>query len=1107
VPQQGKGREPGVRGEAPDEGRSVQGELVKLAGELGRERDLLNSIMDSTQAQIAYLDNQFNFVRVNAPYCQGAGYAREALIGRNHFELFPDDRNLALFGHARDTGEMVVVRARPFVFPGQPERGTTYWDWTLTPVKGPEQEVQGLVLSLYDVTERTRARQARKARMSRLRTLIDVSEQVLAEASTEGVLRRAVDAACRLTGARAGASAHGYREGRFGIKTVWRAHDAAACPLEELLRSGACSDLVRDVASVRLTGDQMRDHPAWQELSRTGDAPSCGLLAARLTAHKGQMDGLLLVSDKEVDGVSAVFTEEDEALLVQLASMASLALWHIEARLESERFRHHNQLILNSTGEGIISLDAAGKIISANLAAAAMVGWSEQALVGKPFHDTIHHTKADGTPYPSSECLVTTTLATGAAFSVSDERYWRKDGTSFPVEYHSAPTLAGGEPNGAVLVFRDISERLEAQATIADLARFPSEDPNPVLRISREGVLLYANAGSAPILAAWGAKVGQPVPVDWQRIAADAIRAAELTVLEVAYGAQDFALAVVPLDEYVNLYALDITALRSTELALHRYSDRLHVLHETDQAILAARTSPEIAAAALSHMKQLVPYSRSSVTLFDTSAGEMSVLAVHPDEGVATSDGTRRHALPPSEFLAALQEGQVRVFERLDESGHSAALARMLHVHGGQASAHVPLIIQGELVGSLNLGMAAPGKLGEEEIEIGREIASGLAIGIRQADLLTQVQRHAEHLEQQVRRRTAALQASQARFQAVFEEAAIGIALVSRGGRIVDCNPALQRMLGYDQDELQGTIFAELAHPDNVRDDADLYAELVEGARSHYQVEGRYRRRDGRSIDANLIVSLVRPTKGRSSFAIALMEDVTERKQAQEALVESEKLALTGRMAASLAHEINNPLQSVVGLLSLAEEDLAEGRDAGRYVQIALEEVERAADLVTHMRNLNRPGQDDERKPTEVNALVERVLTLTRKKCQERHVQVEWMPGEGLPLPLLAPDRMQQVFMNLVLNAIDAMPDGGRLGIWTACGDIPSGVEIHITDTGIGIPSTRLADLFEPFHTTKNTGVGLGLYVSHNIVEEHGGRIEVESVEGEGTAFTVRLPV
>jgi PAS domain S-box-containing protein len=534
------------------------------------------------------------------------------------------------------------------------------------------------------------------------------------------------------------------------------------------------------------------------------------------------------------------------------------------------------------------------------------------------------------------------------------------------------------------------------------------------------------------------------------------------------------------------------------------------VLHETDQAILAARTAPKIAGAVLSHLKRLIPYLLASVTLFHREAGEMSLLAVHPGPtGADLGQGDPKvgRALPAAEFLARLERGEVQVLGDGGGSCDQGLSAELLRGRGISTSVHVPLIAGGQLIGSLNLGLAASGDVGEEEIEVAREIAAELAIAVRQADLVAQVQRHAEHLEQQVRRRTAALATSRARFQAVFEEAAIGIALVSRGGRIVDSNPALQRMLGYERDELRGMLFSELAHPDNVGDDADLYEALAKGEQSYYQVEGRYGHKDGRPIEAILTVSLVRPTRGRSSFAIALMEDVSERKRAQEALVESEKLALTGQIAASLAHEINNPLQSVVGLLSLAEEDLAEGRDVREYIQIALEEVERAADLIARMRELNRPHPAGDREPTDVNALVERVLTLTRKKCQERRVQVEWTPGQGLPRPALSPDRMQQVFMNLVLNAVDAMPDGGQLQMWTALGEDARSLEVHIADTGVGIPAAKLPHLFAPFYTTKETGVGLGLYVSHTIVHEQGGRIEVESVEGEGTTFAVCLPV
>jgi PAS domain S-box-containing protein len=374
---------------------------------------------------------------------------------------------------------------------------------------------------------------------------------------------------------------------------------------------------------------------------------------------------------------------------------------------------------------------------------------------------------------------------------------------------------------------------------------------------------------------------------------------------------------------------------------------------------------------------------------------------------------------------------------------------------------------------------------------------------------VTERVRNAEELEQQVERRTAALRASQARFQAVFEDAAIGIALVDDQGRVVTSNPALQNMLGYTAEELENLALAALTHADNVVDDMDLYSELMTGKRDYYQVEGRYLRKDGQAIYTNLTVSLVRWTNINERFAIVMVEDVTERKQAQAALIQSEKLALTGRLAAALAHEINNPLQSVIGFMSLAKElveERANPQAVEEYIQIAIEEVRRAASIVAQMRDLNRKSKPDERQPGDVNDLMARVLTLSQKKFQERHVTVEWDAAEDLPLIPLFPNRVQQVFLNLLLNALEAMPDGGKLYVSTTRTTVPEGVQVRFTDTGMGIPGDQFDRLFEPFFTTKPTGMGLGLYVSQIIVEEHGGQIMAESLEDDGAIFNVWLP-
>jgi PAS domain S-box-containing protein len=321
----------------------------------------------------------------------------------------------------------------------------------------------------------------------------------------------------------------------------------------------------------------------------------------------------------------------------------------------------------------------------------------------------------------------------------------------------------------------------------------------------------------------------------------------------------------------------------------------------------------------------------------------------------------------------------------------------------------------------------------------------------------------------------------------------LGLRLTSASGRALGD-------LGASSSELVGRRLAELAEEHKgLQGVLAAHKSALSGRRATFEAE-----LEGRAFEG-----CVEPTcdrAGQISGCVGVGLDVSERKRAEAALIEAEKLAATGRVAASLAHEINNPLQSVVGFLSLAIEDLRAGKDALRYVEIALNELERAADLVAHMQDLNRRPDALPRERSDVNALVERVLALTRKRCQDRGVEVIWTPGQDLPQPVLLANGLQQVFVTVVLNAVDAMPDGGRLEVATALGADPPAIEVRFADTGVGISEADLPRLFEPFFTTKAVGLGLGLSVSQEIVHAHGGRIEVESAEGMGTTFTVWLP-
>ncbi|MCC7205675.1 MAG: GAF domain-containing protein [Anaerolineae bacterium] len=245
-----------------------------------------------------------------------------------------------------------------------------------------------------------------------------------------------------------------------------------------------------------------------------------------------------------------------------------------------------------------------------------------------------------------------------------------------------------------------------------------------------------------------------------------------------------------------------------------------------------------------------------------------------------------------------------------------------------------------------------------------------------------------------------------------------------------------------------------------------------------------------------------------------------EREQAQTLLVQNEKMAALGRLTASVAHEINNPIQAILGFISLAQEELEGNGDVetlARYLGIVEDEIDRIAVTVERMREFYRPDRSLVNK-TDIHILLRFVLELTAKKLQESNVRVERSWTADLPGIPANPDQLKQVFLNLVLNAIDAMPEGGVLRISTSLAplarqadgaepDAAPGLRIEFRDTGAGIPDDVLPQIFEPFFTTKHHGSGLGLSISYGIVVAHRGYITATSKIGEGTSFVVHFPV
>jgi two-component system NtrC family sensor kinase len=246
------------------------------------------------------------------------------------------------------------------------------------------------------------------------------------------------------------------------------------------------------------------------------------------------------------------------------------------------------------------------------------------------------------------------------------------------------------------------------------------------------------------------------------------------------------------------------------------------------------------------------------------------------------------------------------------------------------------------------------------------------------------------------------------------------------------------------------------------------------------------------------------------------VEDKTrELKRAHDHVLHVEKMASIGKMAAVVAHEINNPLSGILTYAKLLHKWLDRGDTQGDKRQEALEcldliagESRRCGDLVKNLLTFSRTAPIN-LQSSDLNAIVDRSVRLVRHQLEMNGVQLQLDLASDLPLVHCDQAQIEQVLLALVMNAIDAMPRGGNLWLTTRAADRADDVEIRVRDDGSGIPPDILPNIFEPFLTTKESGhgVGLGLAISYSIIERHGGRIEVQSQYGKGTEFLIHLPL
>jgi PAS domain S-box-containing protein len=860
-------------------------------------------------------------------------------------------------------------------------------------------------------------------------------------------------------------------------------------------------------------------------------------------SRNGALIGALVLFSREVN----YFLPDEVQLLVSVAADISFALDSFHSAASLRVSQRQNELLLQSIGEGIHGIDRAGRITFENPAAIAVFGWTEGEMIGRAAHATIHHHRADGSEYPMEECQIHQTLRDGRTRKVKDEIFFRKDGSSFPVEYVCSPIRdeAGGVA-GAVLVFRDVTEqRLAVEKLKQTQTRY------------RDQAILLSNAQRIGHMGSWRLDIGDErmvwseatcalfgispeefagtrehfysfvLPEDRPRLSADysrVVASGGLLDVESEFrirrpnGSVRWMLvrgnAHVDADGSIGprfgMY-MDITDRKQAEERILRLNRVYALLSALNAELVRIPDQGHLFDTACRIAVDTGKMHAAWIGLVDADTGDVRVAAqagnmrdYHKDVRISGAVGP----LGGGPFGVAMREGRSVVCNDIESDPALAPWRESALKRGFKSAGVFPLKLNGRTFGGYVHYADVPNFFDAEEIRLLDELAANISFAV-------------EYLEKEQRRQAAeaALRESEERLRAIYEQAAVGICLIALDHRFERVNRRFCEILGYDADDLlKFASSIDTTHPDDREADAQAVAKLFAGANS-ITLEKRYLKRDQQVVWVRLTLSVLRSPEGDPRTFIGVIEDISARQALEEQLRRSQRLESIGQLTGGIAHDFNNLLTIILGGAEMLTGEAAPGSQPRVIAEMIGSAAERGADLTRRLLAFAR-RQSLQPAAIDVNQLVLGLDNLQRRTLGE-NVEIEFVRAAGLWNAQVDPGQLESALLNLTINARDAMPDGGRLTIETANSwisqdyadqhvDVQPGqyVQLSVSDTGVGIAPKDLGRVFEPFYTTKEMGkgTGLGLAMVYGFIRQSGGHVDIYSESGHGTTVKMYLP-
>ena len=489
----------------------------------------------------------------------------------------------------------------------------------------------------------------------------------------------------------------------------------------------------------------------------------------------------------------------------------------------------------------------------------------------------------------------------------------------------------------------------------------------------------------------------------------------------------------------------------------------------------------------VSRLQEVMNVGRVAIFVEDRNAvhGYTAARSVGLDNGVVVPPDFREMIR-----VRSAETGIVRADDLELASDSVGAARRTLHYF-------VPCVVRGRMVAVIGLGRSVNGALlSSEDVEILRTVSGYVAVAIENSLL---------YKDQQAR--ASELKLLKEFNESIIESINVGLLAVDLDGRVTRLNSALEHMLDLRRDASIGRRVEDLFSEDF----ADTLKQVLgkQGWRLQ-EIRNIYKlhtaTRTNRALILNIALAPLQDGQEQTG-ALVVVEDVTTRISLEEQLQQREKLSSIGLLAAGVAHEVNTPLTGVSSYTQMLLGMLNDNDPKRALLQKVRTQAERASDIVNNLLNFSRTGSAEQFAAVNVARVMDDTLQLLEPQLRRNQIEIVRSYADDAPEVYGNAGKLQQVFTNLLLNARDAIPDGGRIVVATSTADDGSLIA-EISDTGIGIAPENVAKIYDPFYTTKGVGqgTGLGLAVTYGIVQEHTGRISVDSTPGHGTTFRITLP-